>query len=704
MSSFQDLKPRLTEYVTHALEPSPAAGRGFYQCPLCGSGSREGGTGAFRIVPGGQAWKCHACGEGGDIVDLHSQVSGQPTGAAAAELAGRYGVEWTKTPSSSGVTFDLAGNNSNSRPVVPSSRKEDSRPPATTRAPQPAPPAPSVDFTPWLTACQQSTPLAEHAAAVRYLAEHGIPLEAAVAAGVVVWDGNPTAAAAWRAEWNPPDRAGRPTRFTPALIFPYEGGHYWQARNLGSSTTDRWDKPASAKAGGDPLMGAQQLQAAGAAEDRRPLVVVEGPADYLAVTAAGGRALALGTTSSRKLEQLTEHLPAGVPIVDALDMDTAGRTAAEKIQALPSRKIVNIWDYVAPPEGASVDGMDVAELAAKDEGQALAAVLELIATLPARELEAQSVGATMDAYLARADQRAREPQTPTGFPTLDAALQGGLQAGLYVVGAMSSLGKTTLALQIADQVAAAGSRPVVIFSLEQGRDELIAKSLSRISRLQSGGNAVNSLKARGLGDAMTLSEEEALARAVETYRQQARRLWIFEGVGSMGTAFIRKTVDEMTQALAGSPSPLIVVDYLQILAPSDDRLTDKQATDRAITDLKRISRDYDAPILIVSSLNRASYSGPVTMSAFKESGAIEYGTDVLLGVQPAGLEDSGQGVEARNAGVMKAHRKAKKRDVEVVVLKNRNGPVGAAVPLVFEPVFSLFQEQTEKDRQAIKRI
>ena len=69
---------------------------------------------------------------------------------------------------------------------------------------------------------------------------------------------------------------------------------------------------------------------------------------------------------------------------------------------------------------------------------------------------------------------------PPVFPGLDEALGGGLYPGLYMMGAISSLGKTTLACQIADQIAAAG-QPVLIFSLEMARKEIFAKSISRLS-------------------------------------------------------------------------------------------------------------------------------------------------------------------------------------------------------------------------------
>ncbi len=73
------------------------------------------------------------------------------------------------------------------------------------------------------------------------------------------------------------------------------------------------------------------------------------------------------------------------------------------------------------------------------------------------------------------------PFLPTGFPKLDNVLDGGLYEGLYIIGAISSLGKTTIITQIADQVASQG-HDVLIFSLEMARSELMAKSISRLAK------------------------------------------------------------------------------------------------------------------------------------------------------------------------------------------------------------------------------
>ena len=177
------------------------------------------------------------------------------------------------------------------------------------------------------------------------------------------------------------------------------------------------------------------------------------------------------------------------------------------------------------------------------------------------------------------------------------------------------------------------------------RDELMAKSVSRLTFINSKKQNLSSKNAksvRGISDGRrwqnySQTEKELIHNSMkENQSQIAPNIWIFEGVGNVGVKEVREKVSRHI-SLKGR-KPLVVIDYVQILAPFDIRATDKQNTDKAVLELKRISRDFDIPVLCVSSLNRESYSEPISMRAFKESGAIEYGCDVLLGLQYSGMD------------------------------------------------------------------
>lgn len=78
---------------------------------------------------------------------------------------------------------------------------------------------------------------------------------------------------------------------------------------------------------------------------------------------------------------------------------------------------------------------------------------------------------------------------------------------------------------------------------------------------------------------------------------------------------------------------------MQILAPCNEIASDKQNKDNAVLELRRISRDYKTPIIAISSFNRDNYNSVASMTAFKESGIIEYSSDVLIALQPQGMKE-----------------------------------------------------------------
>jgi replicative DNA helicase len=113
-------------------------------------------------------------------------------------------------------------------------------------------------------------------------------------------------------------------------------------------------------------------------------------------------------------------------------------------------------------------------------------------------------------------------------------------------------------------------------------------------------------------------------------------------------------------------------------------MTDKQNTDKAVMELKRVSRDFKTPVLAISSFNRQSYNSPVTMEAFKESGAVEYSSDVLIGLQLAGAGENGFNPNEE--------KQRTPRNIELVMLKNRNGRTGDKIKFEYHPQFNYFIE------------
>ena len=375
----------------------------------------------------------------------------------------------------------------------------------------------------------------------------------------------------------------------------------------------------------------------------------------------------------------------------ALDNDRAGEEATEKLkQELDN---INIESYIV--KNIYQECKDGNELLTKDRERFIKAVQEAYNTKEKAQKEVienykkTSNREYLQQFINGIGSGVNTEFIPTGFNKLDEILDGGLYEGLYFCGAISSLGKTTLITQIADQIAQNG-QDILIFSLEMSRNEIIAKSVSRETMLYclDSGNPINYAKTtRGITTASRWKnysddEKKVIFEALENYGEYSENIYISEGVGDIGVKEIRETIEKHIK-ITGK-KPVVIIDYIQILAPLDIRASDKQNMDKTVLELKRISRDLKITIIGISALNRGNYNSKISMEAFKESGAIEYGSDVLIGLQFKGAGDNSFNV---------SEAKAKNpREIELVILKNRNGATGKTINMEFYPLFNYFKE------------
>ena len=468
-----------------------------------------------------------------------------------------------------------------------------------------------------------------------------------------------------------------------ALIIPTGRGSY-AARNTdpNAEKKNRWRKSQ----GGAALFNPNCLKTA-----TKPIYIVEGELDALSIIEVGGEALGLGSTDNwRKLTKLLEIQKPTQPLLLALDNDADGQKKSGELAEELEK--MGITFYRIDP----YDGHKDANEALMADRASFAAAIERGERIEEEALEAEkekyiqtNTAAHLQAFLNGIAASVDTPFIPTGISGLDKILDGGLYEGLYVVGAISSLGKTTLVTQIADQIAQQG-HDVLIFSLEMARTEIMAKSISRhtlLDVMRNGGNMRDAKTTRGITTGIryldySQTEKDLIQRAVTEYGSYAKNIYIHEGIGDIGVEQIRDTVQR--HITFTGKTPVVVIDYVQILAPADIRASDKQNTDKAVLELKRISRDFKTPVIGISSLNRASYKEAISMEAFKESGSLEYGSDVLIGLQ---LNGAGQ----KNFDANEAKRK-NPREIELVILKNRNGSTGDKIELEYYPLFNYFTE------------
>lgn len=264
----------------------------------------------------------------------------------------------------------------------------------------------------------------------------------------------------------------------------------------------------------------------------------------------------------------------------------------------------------------------------------------------------------------------KTPPISTGFPYLDMLLDGGLYPGLITLGAVTGEGKTTLGLQMMDNIAAAG-RDVIIFSMEMSKFELIAKSISRLGFKLAidKQDAFTTRQLLNYDDYRNYSADRLLLieKAKREYFDTiAPHVFIRESpITGMGVDDIQAALEEHRQQTGAAP--VVLVDYIQLMTPSKNNhrnLTDKMVIDLNVKNLKQISRDFNTPVIAISSVNRAAYSfqakaagkNTIDLTDFKESGAIEYSSDILLGLNKESYDD-----------------KTKVGQMALDILKNRNG-------------------------------
>jgi replicative DNA helicase len=267
----------------------------------------------------------------------------------------------------------------------------------------------------------------------------------------------------------------------------------------------------------------------------------------------------------------------------------------------------------------------------------------------------------------------------TGFDHLN-NLANGLTEGLFVVGASPATGKTTWAKQLSDQVVTLNLKAVCLFvSLEQSREELRVKTLSRLSGIE------NRDILRGRLDVKAPGWQKIKTASSDFLSKTAGRYFILEGDKSTTPERIRLAALQVQRATRAE-TLLIVIDYLQIVPTVEDYKDPRSRVDAVVSDLRRVARDLGASVLAISSVGRASYD-TAGLSAFKESGGIEYGADLGAIMLPS--KDGNGKTQKGTSPIDGVNRKW--IGVDLAVVKNRNGERGK-IEFQFFPEISRFVE------------
>ncbi len=278
----------------------------------------------------------------------------------------------------------------------------------------------------------------------------------------------------------------------------------------------------------------------------------------------------------------------------------------------------------------------------------------------------QGMDTLVVALLDRVQEMADNPNdvtgVPTGFYDLD-KMTAGFQAGdLIVLAARPSMGKTALAINIAEHVALNEGLPVAVFSMEMGAAQLAVRIVGSIGRINQ-----SNLRTGKLTD----DEWPRLTEAIEKLRNIS--LHIDE---SAGLTSIELRANARRLARQCGQLGLIVVDYLQLMSGSagndENRATELGEISRG---LKMLAKELKCPVIALSQLNRSVETRPdkrPMMSDLRESGAIEQDADIIMFI----YRDEYYTKEAcKEPGV-----------AEVIIAKQRNGPTGTVKLAFLKPI------------------
>lgn len=301
-------------------------------------------------------------------------------------------------------------------------------------------------------------------------------------------------------------------------------------------------------------------------------------------------------------------------------------------------------------------GGDMAEMGYRPDGRSVPelvdAAQQAVTAIGEREQTAvaEDIGSLAAAFEETVDRRRISLSTgaATGLVTLDNKL-GGMQPGdLIVLAGRPSMGKTALAMNIADHVSA--TDPVAVFSMEMSREQVTARQAS----LHSGVPLHLFLNPRE----MSKAQQDAFTEAVKVLR--TRRM-VVDDRGALSVLQVRAKARKLARR---QRLGLIVVDYIQLMAGTGGNRNEE--VNDVTRGLKALGKELNCPVIALSQLNRGCESRDnkrPRLSDLRESGGIEQDADIVIGLYRHEYYHPNETVHAGIA--------------EAVVLKHRNGPTGS---------------------------
>jgi len=269
---------------------------------------------------------------------------------------------------------------------------------------------------------------------------------------------------------------------------------------------------------------------------------------------------------------------------------------------------------------------------------------------------------------------------PTGFEKLDEMTSGLNKGDLVIVAGRPSMGKTTFAMNIAENAMIKSGKPVLVFSMEMPKDQIVLRMISSLGRIDQS-------KLRK-GD-LQPEDWDRIVSAMHILRDQ--KLYI-DDTPALSPTELRARARRVAREHGGELG-MVVVDYLQLMqvpGNNENRATEISAISRG---LKAVAKELGCPVVALSQLNRALEQRPdkrPLMSDLRESGAIEQDADIIMFVfrEEVYLKE-GDGKNSERLDKVRG-------TAEIIIGKQRNGPIGT-VNLAFLGKYTRFENLARSD-------
>lgn len=627
-------------FLTRA--PKNSGGYPTYICPMdnCTSGTGKNGTGIS--TEDGIHYTCWACGQiqWNDIIDIIAIKNGiNPTGPDGKTTQEAL----QKAFEVYGITVDNKGDYT---------YRGVSTPPAITKKREAEPRKPAEDYS---KKVKELTTAENVQRALDYLSTRGISADTARRLGYT---------------YNAQEKDSK-GNIREALIIPVtreDGGKTYQARYLDKAPDEKGgaNKSEWATGGGSGLFNLEALN------QTNPVFICEGAIDATSIIELGYEAIGLNSKGlkNRAIEIIKRGCICNkFVVVPDNDADDPDRLQGLWDLADSLAKITTNGNQRIIATTLEVDSKyhDVNQWIINDrEGLKMAIEEQIQAIEEQSNLERATIEAELQQYnLCNLISGFREylnqaPEgIPTGFKKLDTEyLDGGLKhKKMYVIGGAPGYGKTTIALQMADNIASSG-HPVILFSLEEPKEQVMAKSISRytyiLSTIEKRVTGLPKTETEILKSRCTELKEGArklIEEAISEYESKEKSLKIIDA--DFTVEKIKEFVGRCKELLG--LEPVVIIDYLQYARLENATDSDKRDTDTKVRIISTIKKELNVPVILLSQLSRGKYNNP-DMDDLKESGIIEAEADVIMLIK-------------------RTKENLAQKNIELKVVKNRSGKV-----------------------------